>query len=260
MIDISLTKSRDSVVKAFKLVYSHYLSKNYILENKAQMHIPVWSILPESYLITAKCNNKVCGVINCVVNGPCSLPFEKIAKKNTSVLKNNNSKICEISSLAFDSECIGNKSILELFRYAFYLAFHHLSCSDFIIGINPSHKNFYKRILLFDKIHESINYEFLQNAPVIYMHLNLKTAEEKFRLNYRKTSPKNDLYDFFFQSHRETLNKEIKSNLHEYKKLVTFDLLSNIIENSSHPIQHDSQIYDLFKSRWKTELHEQNRA
>jgi hypothetical protein len=209
--------------KAYELVYELYSKKGFTRDLGADLWLSIYDALPDTTTFVVE-NNKGCieGTLTAVFDSAIGLPADELYQKEIDGVRNSSAKICEIVSLGTKNTDKKTLKILACLFYCVYvLAWRIRKATDFVITVNPSHKNFYCRKLLFKEIGPKRNYAKVNGAPSVLLNVPLCL--------YGRPENKHRIFPIYMTNH---------SNIEELN-------LIKKMENSLSPIS-DREFYTFF--------------
>ncbi|WP_353572551.1 hypothetical protein, partial [Candidatus Albibeggiatoa sp. nov. BB20] len=220
-LEVGLAKTQQDIEDSFKLVYQQYRKIGASLKNDSCMHITLWSLLPQSFIIIARRQQKIVGTITCVIDSKLGLLMDEIAKPQLDTLRQKGRRLCEISADASIDQSAGNPTILEMYRFGYKLAKEFLGTTDFVVAVGQRHEKFFKRILFFEQIAEIQAYKKAQYISSVPLRLDLCKIESLYQKKYAHRAQWKNLYYYFCQDQKDAFNQNIKYELSIYQKVRT---------------------------------------
>jgi len=209
--------------KAYELIHYLYAKKGFARVKDPGVWLSIYDALPDTTTFVVE-DDQGCveGAITAVFDSPIGLPADELYQEEIDVVRNSGAKICEIVSLGTKNT---DKNTLKILACLFYcvwlLAWRIRKATDFVVTVNPSHKKFYCRKLLFKEIGPQRNYAKVNGAPSVLLNVPLWL--------YGRPENKHRIFPIYMtnQSNIEALN-----------------LIKNI-ENTLSPIS-DEEFYTFF--------------
>ena len=121
-------------------------------------------------------------------------------------------KIAELGSLASNLE-MGSSSIdvpfhvLQALRIGYLYVRDCLQADDLIIMVNPKHKSFYEKALLFEPMSDIKAYQDVNGAPAIALRHSLQTIDERLPNLSSSKSRLSQLRQLFFHQNIVSLDR-----------------------------------------------------
>lgn len=196
-----IAETKEEFEGACRLVHDQYVQKGYMERRKSGMRLSLNHALPETTTFIGKQNDSVVYTLTLFQDSPLGLPMDSIYKKELDGLRARGRKIAEVGALAahptiqYEDQTVlmhGNKIMHTYGR-------EYLGIDDLVIAINPKHRWFYEYVLLFEKIGDLIQYDYVKKAPAVAYRIDLKKARKKLFDVYGDSPPDKNLHDFFFK-------------------------------------------------------------
>lgn len=214
---------------AFRLGYQVYLSKGYINSNYSEMLICNYDIDPETLILIVQDTEKnVVGSVTLVFDETIKLPAEKVYRSEVKSLKTNGEKLVELCRLVISPDYRNAKEILVLlFNYLAIYSYFVKQYDGLVVEVVPNHKNYYKRLLMFDEIGTEKPCPQVQSTIGVLLHLPLERyhAEAVRCANFQEQNIKDRTLYPYFISKPEQVNlvvyylKKQKSPMTEKEKI-----------------------------------------
>lgn len=244
--ETKLVETREELEEALRLVYRKYNIAGFQKKNSSGMRINFHNLLPTSYTLIHRNNSRVEGTLTVVREYQGRLPSSELFAKEIEQVRHSNSLLCELSGLAINTSTFRSSktTLLSLFKAAFILGFDLLGCTDFCMMINPSHCNFYRNEMQFERIGPVRYYGKVNDAPAILLKMDLLTCEQLF------LEKKPRLHDYFFLRERKTVRNRLLSQLPRYRELFNDQLAKHFLETEpgilSNLTGQDKEILSLY--------------
>ncbi len=221
-----LVETREELEEALRLVYRKYNIAGFQKKNRSGMRINFHNLLPTSYTLIRKNSSRIEGTLTVVREYQSRLPSSELFAEEIEQVRHKNSLLCELSGLAINTTTFKSSktTLLSLFKAAFILGFDLLGCTDFCMMINPSHCNFYRNEMQFERIGPVRYYGKVNDAPAILLKMDLLTCEQLF------LEKKPRLHDYFFLQERKTVRNRLLSQLPRHRKLFNNRLARHFLQ------------------------------
>ena len=209
--------------KAYELIHYLYVKKGFTRNKDSDVWLSIYDALPETTTFVAE-DDQGCieGALTAVFDSPIGLPADELYQEEIDVLRNSGGQICEFVSLGIRNTLKSPLKILTcLFYCAYLLARRIRKSTDLVVTVNPSHKNFYRRKLLFNEIGPERNYAKVNGAPSVLLNVPL--------ILYSRLEHKHRIFPLYMLDYSDI--KEID--------------LANKIKNMISPIS-DGEFYTFF--------------
>lgn len=223
-LDIRLAQNIDEMEAAFRLIHDNYVSYGYMEPLESGCRISRYNLFPSSYTLVASGNGKTGGTLTVVTDTGSGLPMDELYTRELDKLRTRGRKTGEISGLACTGGRSGGYSILvEIFKYAYILSRDVLGLTDFCITVNPRHRKYYERMLLFECLGQTLPCPRVGGAPAVPLRLDLTSIEER----QRKVHPQ--VAEYFLKG-REGIRIRLQQEITRRKRLFT-DSYRNRLRN-----------------------------
>jgi len=215
---IRVANDLESRRKAYQLVYSLYLEKEYAKPHPSKMWLSIFDALPETTTLLVERRMvegggwKVegqrqkssgqslpastlnpqpstaavpVGALTVVFDSPMGLPADQLYKPELDALRAQGRRLSEIVSLGVAEEAgAGAQIMVQLFNFVYLLSKKVRGATDFMITVNPRHVRFYEKTLLFQAAGPERSYDKVGGAPALLLRLDLGVPEERVRLEH----------------------------------------------------------------------------
>jgi len=248
-VTLSLASTKHDLEAAYNLIYRQYLAYGYTEELAHGMRVNMWNTLPGTYTVVAKKDGRVTGTATYIMDSDAGLPSDEIAREKFKELRAGGRTLCEVSGLAVDTELSESNTVMELFRYGHRMAVDFFGVTDFIMTVNPKHKNFYCKFLRFKELGIMSGVPKVKGAPGVPMRLDLVAAEDNYYRRYSRRKGKLNLYRYFFVDNRKEILQSITDDLFLRSGLFTPGYLHSLFYSRTGILKEDEN-YAVFTSQW----------
>ncbi len=194
---LSVAASIEARRKAWALVHDVYEQKGYVPANSPGLWYGYHDSLPDTTTFLVKRGDDVVATLTTVFDGLIGLPADELYEDTLDEMRLAGRQLCEISSLVCTERRGGSEILMHLFRAAYTTARHLEGASDFVVTVNPHHRLYYERALLFERVGEEKTYSKVAGAPAVLLRLDLKNATERYREAYGNCAGPRNLHAFF---------------------------------------------------------------
>ena len=169
---IKEVENREELLNVIESVKQHYKQNGYLEDDlKIKDFYYLFSPTTKIYINTNK--NKLISTVSMFIDSKeYGLPSDQLYEKEFEALRRQGRKLIEGGMLAGEQ----GRPLLYLMSVFFKEAKNQKS-DDILLIINPKHKKFYEKMLLFKQIGEEKQCPKVNNAPAILMKLNLKKLD-----------------------------------------------------------------------------------
>lgn len=234
----------DELTAAFSLLHDAYVGQGYMEPHPSGLRITRFHLLPLTTTFVGQVGEQVAVTLNLVPDDAFGLPMDEVYGREMDRLRAQGRRLAEVGALAclpaFRSghpaiPMLGNKTVHTYAR-------HHLGMDDLVIAVNPKHLWFYGTLLLFEQIGDATTYPYVNDAPVVGMHLDLHTAEARYRDAYAGVPRERDLHHFFFSQTSDAIRLPADGGIVDMEALGLSERI-HLLYNACHfPAEDISEI------------------
>ncbi|WP_317202238.1 N-acyl amino acid synthase FeeM domain-containing protein [Janthinobacterium sp.] len=155
--------------------------------------------------LTANDHGKIVGTLTLGLDSPIGLLADELFKEEIDARRGPDSKVCEMTKLAFDSGPNSKAGLASLFHICIIHARDVHKCTDLFIEVNPRHSRFYERMMGFKRIGD-VKMNPRVNAPAHLLWVKLAYMTEQIQKHGGKGANAGDersFYPLFFSPHEE---------------------------------------------------------
>ena len=165
--------------------------------------IAVSSHNPSQLTFEATIKQKLVGTLTLGLDSEDGLLADELYGDEIKAFRTKDSKICELSKLAVDTQYDSKEILASLFHLAYIYGRNVHKSTDLFIEVNPRHACFYRRMLGLRQIGNVRTCQRV-NAPAVLMHLELDYVDTQIASFAGScSSGEKSLYPFFFSKHEE---------------------------------------------------------
>jgi len=175
---LKVASSLDEVIEGWRLVYQQYVAAALIEMNPFSVFTFPEYISRNAAIILGKeggCN--VCSVSG-VLDSNSGLPLDSYFANEIGALRKQKKKLIEIGLLASVKKYTHFSYMVSLLsaiaRFGVYSGYH-----DYVIGVHPRRKSFFKEVYDFTQIGETKVYHRLHKAEVVLLYADAQHFETK---------------------------------------------------------------------------------
>ena len=180
--------SLDEVVEGWRLVYHQYVAAALIEMNPFSVFTFPEYVSRNAAILLGKENNKNVCSVSAVLDSDTGLPLDAYFGDEIGALRKKNKKLIEIGLLASVKKFTHFTHMIELLssvaRFGVFSDFH-----DYVIGVHPRRKAFFKEVYDFKQIGEAKIYHKLRRAEVALLYADAKHFETRAKKAWK------DIYD-----------------------------------------------------------------
>lgn len=222
LLEIKIADADDELESAYRLLHDSYVKAGYMTPDPTGMRVLMQHHVPQTATIVAKWDGRVIGTLSLIRDNPYGLPMEKIF--NLDEFRRDGKNIAEVSSLAIDPAYRGqiNHALFPLFRFVYQYAWHCFEINEFVIAVNPSMVDLYLAFMCFEKIRaKTQDYEFVEGAPAVGMHLNLDTAPKRWQKAFAHRPVASNFHKYWTEIPSDSRNQLPEPRRYEAPKPMT---------------------------------------
>ena len=149
------------------LVEKRYRDAGYSLSGGASHK----EVCPERITLATYKGEEVVGTLTIGFDTGHELLADELYRPEIEALRARGRKVCEFTKLAFDAKKASKRVLGSLFHVAYLYSVRIWGYTDVIIEVNPSHANFYKRMLGFTELGGE-RFCPRVGAPAVLLHLD----------------------------------------------------------------------------------------
>lgn len=200
-LELRVARTEHELSSAFRLLHDNYVRSGYMAPHPSGMRITKYHALPSTTTLIACIGEEVVGTVSIVRNGAFGIPLDSVF--DTGGFKKKGVRIAEISSLAVHSQYSGKRGqiLFPLLHFLNNYCIDYFAIDYMVIAVNPAWWDFYRHILLFEKLEDRVisEYSFANGAPAVGGMLDLNTSRQCYSPLYRHRADNQNLYKFFFE-------------------------------------------------------------
>jgi hypothetical protein len=197
---LKVASSLDEVVEGWRLVYHQYVQAALIEMNPFSIFTFPEYINRNAAIVIGKENDQNVCSVSAVLDSSKGLPLDAYFKDEISDLRKRKKKLIEIGLLASIKKFMHFTYAVELLssvaRFGVFSDYH-----DYVIGVHPRRKAFFKEVYDFTQIGEAKIYHRLRKAEVALLYADALHFETKARKAWKDiySSPRDLRFDERFK-------------------------------------------------------------
>lgn len=206
-IHFKLAETLEERIQSFRVVHDMYVRRGLIDPTPTGLRFTVYSVLPTTAIFAGIRDGRVFSTMSLIEDSPLGVPMEKLYREEIGRLRLERRRFAEVSALAVETESRRKGLALMMYNLMFRWAYFHRGVDDLVIAVHPKAEDFYRSVLLFDRIGGLRAYESLKDAPAVALRLDLQNLVPRYRALYgrRKVEPGSakaiqNLYHFFCEA------------------------------------------------------------
>jgi len=196
---LKIAETREELEACFRVLHDAYVHEGFMTPDPSGLRVTVYHALPTTTTLLAKLDDEVVGTISLVRESALGFPMQKIF--HLGDVRHAGGNIAEVSSLAVDQRYQRQGGILlfPLMKFMYEYSTRFFDTRHLVIAVNPNRIGLYEAILFFQRLRQNTvdHYDFVNGAPAIGAHLDLKMAPEIFRRCYGRKPERKDLHRYF---------------------------------------------------------------
>lgn len=181
-VTVRLARTVQELTAAYALLHRQYVLAGFQDADPSGLRFTPHFALPTSHTLVAVAGkgSEVVGTLTLVVDGALGLPMEAEYPREIAALRASRPRLAEVSGLAI-RRAQDRVVAVNLIRATYAFALHVLGVSDLCIAVNPAHRGFYEKVLLFETFGQIRPYAYVKGAEAVPMRADLTTEEDRFR-------------------------------------------------------------------------------
>ncbi|HUY02592.1 MAG TPA: hypothetical protein VMV33_04850 [Rhodocyclaceae bacterium] len=200
---LKVAETREELEDCFSLLHDAYVRVGFMKPDPSGMRATLYHALPTTTTLLAKYDGRIVGTISLIRESPLGFPMQKIF--NIEAIRKAGGNIAEVSALAVHRrfQAMGGVILFPLMKFMYEYSTKLFDTRHLVIAVNPRHIGFYESILFFKRLKQNPveHYDFVNGAPAVGAHVDLKAAPEIYRRYYGNKEPAKNLYRYFIDLH-----------------------------------------------------------
>jgi hypothetical protein len=196
---LKIAETQDELEACFRVLHDAYVHEGFMKPDPSGLRVTIYHALPTTTTLLAKLDDDVVGTISLVRESALGFPMQKIF--HLGELRHAGGNIAEVSSLAVDQrfQKQGGIMLFPLMKFMYEYSTRFFDTRHLVIAVNPNRIGLYEAILFFKRLKQNTvdHYDFVNGAPAIGAHLDLKLAPEVFRRCYDNKPDVRNLFRYF---------------------------------------------------------------
>jgi len=198
-LSLKVAETKEELEACFKLLHDAYVRAGFMKPDPSGMRATLYHALPTTTTLLAKYDGRVVGTVSLIRDSALGFPMQKIF--NIKKIRSAGGNIAEVSALAVHRrfQATGGMILFPLIKFMYEYSTRFFDTSHLVIAVNPRHIAFYESILFFSRLKQNpvAHYDFVNGAPAVGAHIDLKKAPEIFKKYYDSKEPAKNLYQYF---------------------------------------------------------------
>ena len=211
-IVLKLAETREELEACFRLLHDAYVDAGFMQPDPSGMRVTVYHALPTTSTLLCRYGDRVVGTVSLVRESAMGFPLQRIF--DIAAIREAGGNIAEVSALAIDRRfrSASGRILLPLLKFMYEYATRQFDTRHLVIAVNPRHIGFYEAILCFRRLKQNpvAHYDFVNGAPAVGAHLDLRAALTSFRKRYSGLPPEKNLYRYFTDTFLSNIHWPLK--------------------------------------------------
>ena len=196
---LKVAETREELEACFSLLHDAYVAVGFMKPDPSGMRATIYHALPTTTTLLASYNGRIVGTISLIRESPLGFPMQKIF--NIEKIRKAGGNIAEVSALAIERrfQAMGGVILFPLMKFMYEYSTKCFDTRHLVIAVNPRHIGFYESVLFFQRLKEVpvAHYDFVNGAPAVGAHVDLKAAPAIYRRYYDSKEASKNLYRYF---------------------------------------------------------------
>ena len=196
---LKVAETKEELESCFKLLHDAYVKAGFMKPDPSGMRATIYHALPTTTTLLAKYNERTVGTISLIRDSSLGFPMQKIF--NIKHIRAAGGNIAEVSALAVHRrfQATGGMILFPLMKFMYEYSTKLFDTRHLVIAVNPRHIGFYESLLFFQRLKQNPveHYDFVNGAPAVGAHVDLKAAPDIYKRYYDSKEPAKNLYRYF---------------------------------------------------------------
>ena len=198
-IVLKLAETREELEACFHLLHDAYVDAGFMEPDPSGLRATVYHALPTTSTLLCRHGERIVGTVSLVRESAMGFPMQRVF--DLGAVREVGGNVAEVSALAIDRRfrSASGRILMPLLKFMYEYATRQFDTRHLVIAVNPRHIGFYEAILCFRRLKQRpvAHYDFVNGAPAVGAHLDLKAALTAFRKRYDGLPPEKNLYRYF---------------------------------------------------------------
>ena len=196
---LKLAETREELEACFRLLHDAYVDSDLMKPHPSGLRVTVYHALPTTSTLLASYDGRVVGTLSLIRDSALGFPMQRIF--DIEAVRRVGGNIAEVSALAIDRRfrAVGGTILFPLMKFMYEYATRYFDTRHLVIAVNPRHIGMYESLLFFRRLRPKPveHYDFVNGAPAVGAHLDLRVARAMFQRHYSGKPPEKDLFSYF---------------------------------------------------------------
>lgn len=189
---LELAATPEQRLICWRLVHEEYLAKGYVHEDAIGLRYTEHDALPGTGTFLIRNGETPIGTVSVFPDSPLGLPADELYWDEISSLRAKGRTVAEIGRLAVAADYAGDRKVLmKLVEVPCLYASSVLNATDVVITMNPKHRSFYERMMLFDALGGEKPFDSVCGAMAVLLRMDLAHQRELIRQARGETESSN---------------------------------------------------------------------
>jgi len=194
-----LAETQAELEGCFRLLHEAYLEAGFMQPDPSKMRVTVYHALPTTSTLMCCHGDRVVATLTLIRESALGFPMQRIYDLES--IRRTGGNVAEVSALAIDRRfrSASGRILLPLMKFMYEYATRHFDTRHLVIAVNPRHIGFYETLLCFRRLAQQpvTHYDFVNGAPAVGAHLDLRAAPAVFCKRYGHLPPARNLSSYF---------------------------------------------------------------
>lgn len=196
---LKVAESEEEIESAFRLLHDAYVRAGFMKPDRSGLRVTVYNALPTTTTLIACYAGKVVGTVSLIRESLFGFPMQEAF--NIDAIRAKGGGVAEVSGLAVHDgvQARADLVLFPLFKFVYEYASTYVDLRHLVIAAHPDHMDFFQSSLQFRRLKQARvdHYGFVDGAPAVGGHLDLKAFPELMRRCYEGQVPARNLYLYF---------------------------------------------------------------
>lgn len=172
---VGIATTQPELERAYTLLHDCYVKTNLMAPDESGLRCNFFTFLPSTTTVIAKMGEEVVGTLSLIKDSSAGLPSDKDFREENDLLRSDNHKLVEVSSLAIDPKYRKKSHTVSLFlmKYLQHYCTHFMGCTTVTCVVHPRAQDFYAVFWGFKANKKIIKYKFVNDALGLHVYGNV---------------------------------------------------------------------------------------
>ncbi|PCJ56025.1 MAG: hypothetical protein COA79_20140 [Planctomycetota bacterium] len=217
---IEIANTIPQLMDAANLAYRGYLKKGFVSKSELPFVFKEWDVSGISVCLVAYDDEHNCVGTMTIVPDFENLPVDVTFSDELNDLRSKGHNLCEFTRFIIDENFRNQKCLLTaLMEWSPLVVEFYFHGTDIIVEVNPRHKGFYTKKLLFKTETGIKNCPLVNDAPAVLLRLSVNNFKEQRSNLPDDATCKRLVYSAFISKDKSKLDNMIKYVLKHANKI-----------------------------------------